>query len=325
MRFICFVVSLFLLFSCSGKQTSEVEKINFGVLKGPSALAFAGAMTEEFISQMPVPVEYSVYTAPDMLIPLLIKGDLDGCILPVNVAATLYNRNPSLVKVWGICGNGMLSIVTSDPEINALGDLEGKKINIGGMGATPEYLFKYLLSKNGIKNDSVEVDYSLAPSEIVPAMAGGLLETALLPEPFTTLALEKIQGVRIPFSLRQLYSRASGIENYPMTVIVFRGDFVKENKSLTAGFIKVWEESLDWTLENPASAAVKAETLGLGLTKEVAEKAIPKAGLAHIPAGEYPAGVGGKESIDYLLGLFHSLDPSSIGGGVPGEEFYIRY
>lgn len=325
MRFICFVFSVFLLFSCSGKQTSEVEKINFGVLKGPSALAFAGAMTEEFISQMPVPVEYSVYTAPDMLIPLLVKGDLDGCILPVNVAATLYNRNPSLVKVWGISGNGMLSIVTSDPEINTFGDLVGKKINIGGMGATPEYLFKYLLLKNGIKNDSVEVDYSLAPSEIVPAMAGGLLKTALLPEPFTTLALEKVHGLRIPFSVRQLYSQASGIENYPMTVIVFRGDFVKKNKSLTASFIKVWEKSLDWTLGNPDSAAEKAETLGLGLTKEVAEKAIPKAGLVHIPAGEYPAGVEGKGSIDYLLGLFHSLDPSSIGGGVPGEEFYIRF
>lgn len=325
MRFICFVVSVFLLFSCSGEQNPKPEKINFGVLKGPSALAFAGAMTEEFISKMPVPVEYSIYTAPDMLIPLLVKGDLDGCILPVNVAATLYNKSPSLVKVWGICGNGMLSLVTSDPEINALGDLAGKKVNIGGMGATPEYLFKYLLLKNGIKNDSVEVDYSLAPSEIVPAMAGGLLDTALVPEPFTTLALEKVPDLRVPFSVRQLYSLASGIENYPMTVVVFRGDFVSENKSLVADFIKVWEESLDWTLGNPSSAAGKAESLGLGLTKEVAEKAIPKASLVHIPAGDYPAGEDGKNSIHYFLTLFHSFDPESIGGGVPGEEFYIRF
>ncbi len=324
MRFFCFVFSILFLFSCSGKENSG-EKINFGVLKGPSALAFAGAMTDEYISRMPVPVDYSVYTAPDMLIPLLVKGDLDGCILPVNVAATLYNRNPSLVKVWGICGNGMLSVVTTDPEINTLEDLEGNKINIGGMGATPEYLFKYLLLKNGIKNDSVETDYSLAPSEIVPAMAGGLLKTALLPEPFTTLALEKVDGSRIPFSVGQLYSQASGFENYPMTVIVFRGDFVKENKSLIAGFIKVWEESLAWTLDNPGKAAEKAETLGLGLTKAVAEKAIPKANLVHIPSGEYPAGIEGKKSIDYLLGLFQSFAPESIGGGVPGEDFYIRF
>ena len=43
-----------------------------------------------------------------------------------------------------------------------------------------------------------------------------------------------------------------------MTFIVFRGDIVKENKSLIAGFIKVWEESLAWTLDNPGKAAEKA-------------------------------------------------------------------
>lgn len=325
MRFFCLLLTIFALFSCNENKAYKTETLRFGVLKGPSALAFTGAMTEPYSEKLPVSVCFSIYTTPDMLIPLLVKGELDGCILPLNVAATLYNRSPELIKVWGICGNGMLSFVTSDPGINSFTDLKGKKISIGGMGSTPEYLFKYLLLKSGMEEDSVEVDYSLAPSGIVPALVSGLVDTALIPEPFTSLALEKGKKIRIPFSVKELFSGFSGIEDYPMTVVVFRSDFVEKNRALVKDFMEVWEDSLDWTLENPVSAAFKAEELGLGLTKEVAEKAIPKAGLVHIPAGNYASGKEGKKSIEYLLSLFHSFSPESVGGDLPDEEFYISF
>ena len=125
---------------------------------------------------------FQVVAGADVLLPKLLKGEVDVGILPPNVAAKVFSKNNGALLVGAVVGEGMLSLITKDGQVNSLADLKGKTVNVAGQGATPEYLFRYLLQANGIAvaadglepdADSVALDFSIPAAEIAAALLSG--------------------------------------------------------------------------------------------------------------------------------------------------------
>ena len=296
------------------------QSINIGLLNGPSCIPCA-QLNENLHKIGETEVEYEMFATPQELLPKMIKKEIDIGFMPVNVAAKVYDSTNHKIICCGITGEGNLALITKNKNIKALKDLIGKTVFVAGLGATPEYITKYILEKEGIVlNDEkgIFLDFSLPTNQIVPELLAGKIDYAIVPEPFITIASEKSKNKINIIDLQKDYFLNYFAQNYPLTVMVVRSDFAEENPDLLKTFLEQYKSALSWTLDNPSDAGQLCEKFNYGLKKNVVEKSIPKSNYVFIPA------VKGKLNIESLLQLFIEEDNSFLNGKLPEDDFYYK-
>ena len=170
------------LFACSADK-GDMPAIM--ALKGPTGMGMAKLIDEG---------KYNValVASPDEVSTALISGSVDIAAIPINLASALYNKTNGGVKLFAINTLGVLYILENGSSINSVADLGGKTIAATGQGSTPEYILRYILTKNGVNPDSdVTIEWYPDGSELATALVAGNVNIALLPEPNVTAAITK--------------------------------------------------------------------------------------------------------------------------------------
>ncbi len=289
-------------------ETPAVVRV--AALNGPSAVGMA-YLFENHPDLGGVESVFENAGAADVFLPKIIKGEYDIGILPPNAAAKVYNANKGRIIMAGVCGNGMLTVITRNPAIKTMKDLNGKTVYVAGQGATPEYMMRYLADKNGV---SVNLDYSIPTAELAAAIASGKIETACVPEPFATVACMNSPDVRRAIDLQKEW----GPVNYPMTVIVVRAEFAQKYPETVRAFLAAYKQSIEWTNANPAEAGKLVEKHTLGLKAAIVAKSVPYANFTYASAEE------ARPQVENLLKVFLTFAPESIGGKLPDAGFYFK-
>ncbi|MBO5137444.1 MAG: ABC transporter substrate-binding protein [Spirochaetaceae bacterium] len=298
-------------------------------LNGPSGIPMA-YLFENIPEISGADVTFQVEAGADSLLPKLLKGEVDIGILPPNVAAKVYTKNNGAILVAAVVGQGMLNLITRDKTINSLADLKGKTVSVAGQGATPEYMFRYLLQKNGVQiapegsvatENSVALDFTIPASEIAAALLSGKIQYAVVPEPFSTVAISKDSSVIKAIDLQQEYRAVQAAEasnNYPMTVVVVRASFAKDNPEMLRSFLAAYENAISWTNKNPTKAGVLVQNHTLGLMAPIAAKVIPNGAYMYKNAED------SRGELENLFGIFMDFAPEAIGGTLPDDGFYFN-
>ena len=308
-----FVLFALLVGFCFAKQPEEV---NISALNGPSGIGMAYLFeTKPDIGAKET--NYEVVASADVLLPKLLKGEVQIGILPPNAAAKVYNKNKGAIVMGAVVGEGMLTIVSTDDSVTSLASLKGKKLTVAGQGATPEYMIRYLAAKEGISleggKEGIELDFSIPNAEIAAAIASGKIQNALVPEPFATVACTNAKNCRRAINIQELW----GKDNYPMTVVVINAKFASEYPETVQKFLDAYKDSIYWTNKYPTAAGALVEKYTLGLKAMIAAKAIPNAHFAFTYAKD------AKSKIESLLSIFLEYSPEAIGGKLPDSAFYF--
>jgi len=304
--------------------TSSYENpktLHASVLNGPSGMGMAYLFEHE-PDLDGVKCTFETTASPDVLLPKMIKGEIDIGILPTNAAAKIYNAN-GLVVLGAIVGEGNLYVMSRDKKVHTVADLVGKKIAVAGHGATPDYLLQYLASKSlieiGDSDDKINMDFSIPTAEIAPSLIAGKIDYALVPEPFATVCQMKDQSILRSLDLQHLWMAYSDEAlNYPLTVCVIRKEYAQKYPQTVQKFLDEYRKSIEWTNANPLEAGKLVEKYTLGLSAAIASKSIPNASFAYIPAAD------AKPFVESLLSVFLQIEPSSIGGKLPDNNFYFK-
>ena len=278
---------------------TEADTAHFRIaaLKGPTAMGLVKLMKDNdetigalLSSAKPYEGEVgNLYTftlagSADEVTPALIKGDLDMACVPANLAAVLYGKTNGAVEVLAVNTLGVLYIVENGGTVQSMADLKGQTIVAAGKGSTPEYALRYLLTENGIDPDKdVTIDWKSEHSECVAALASGQATIALLPQPF---------------------------------VIVARRDVVEANPGAVDSFLQNYAASVEWVNANNADAAQLIAEYGIIEAAPVAEKALPYCNIVCITGSEM------KDKLSGYLQVLADAEPSSVGGTLPGDDFY---
>lgn len=125
------------------------KQVRAGVLNGPSGIPCA-YLIENKDSFGIKNLTFENFTSAQTELPKLLKGEIDIGFLPPNAAAKVFNAGNSAVVCLGITGNGNLFVISKKSGTHTLESLRGKTVQCAGQGATPEYMLKYLLSKQNI-------------------------------------------------------------------------------------------------------------------------------------------------------------------------------
>jgi NitT/TauT family transport system substrate-binding protein len=253
----------------------------------------------------------------DLVAAKFIAGEAKIGILPPNIAAKIASSGRD-IQIAAIVGTGMLSLLTSDPAITRVEDLAGKTVEVAGQGATPDYVFRRILAFKGLKPGvDVRLNYTLAYPEIAQSLIAGRVRTALLPEPFATMALAGRADLRVAGDIQAEWVRAGGGANYPMTALVVDAGFARERPDAIRAVLAAYRSSTEWVTARPAEAGALVEKHDLGLRAAVVGAAVPRSNYVFIPARE------ARPAIEALFRIFLEYAPESIGGVLPGDSFYL--
>ncbi|MCR4952526.1 MAG: ABC transporter substrate-binding protein [Treponema sp.] len=290
------------------------EKIRVGVLNGPSCIPCV------WITENPE-FQFSKHADPQALLPKMIKGEVDVGFLPVNVAAKVYNSSNHKIILCAVTGNGNLRLITSQKNIKRISDLKNVRVNVAGQGATPEYMFKYLLQKNNVQIETktgVRLDFSVPTAQIPAMLISGKIDNAVLPEPFATIACMKSKNLYTAVDFQNEYLYFSGKTDYPLTVMVVRSDYAYSHQNELENFLTAYAKASKETVKNPAETGRLCEKYNMGLTQAVVSASIPKSNYVFQTAAE------SIDKIESLLNIFIECDAASIGGKLPDSDFYYK-
>ena len=296
------------------KLFAQNSQLRVGLLNGPTCLPAAYLMDNSDYS-------FQQFADPQALLPKMIKKEIDVGFMPANVAAKVYNSASKVIVCTAVVGLGNLKLITTDQNIRNFTDLKGKTVYVAGQGASPEYIFRYLLKENGMTwqgdRADVKMDFSIPTAQLAAQLISGKIAYALLPEPFATIAQMKSDQVKCAIDIQNEYLAVTGEkEIYPLSVMVVRSDFAKENPELLKNFLSEYQSAVNKAVSNPAETGRLCEKHMLGLAADVVENAVPISNYV------YEAADLSKKNLEFLLNLFLENDKASIGGKLPDKDFY---
>ena len=303
------------------------QTVHLGLLSGPTGMGAAKMLADN--DEAYAQVEAGTYEGGTLLryevtlgsdpandiVPRLTNGELDIAAIPTNLAATLYNRTDGGIKLLALNTLGVLHILENGDTVNSLADLEGRTLYATGQGSNPEYVLNYLLEANGL-DPAADVDIQwLASEELTARMASGDIDLCMLPVPAATTVMMQNSDVRDAIDLNDAWTESGAQGTFTMGCLVARTEWLEGNSELVPGILEEYAASIDYANSSPEEASALIEQYGIVPKAAVAQAAIPQANMVCV-TGEDMKGIA-----DYYQVLFDA-DPTSIGGAIPGEDFY---
>jgi len=314
----CFLLSVIMCLSFTGcskedtKEPAEKVSVRVGGLKGPTSMGLL-FMMEESENQY----DFKMATAADELLPLMVQGELDIALVPANVAAVLYQKTQGGVSVIDLNTLGVLYMVSGDSSIDSISDLKGKTIYLTGKGTTPDYVLQYLLSENYLLNEC-KLEYKSEATEVAAVLAEDVQAVGFLPQPFVTAACSQNDALKVVLSANEEWTKLQGEEGSRMVtgVTVVRKAFLEEHREAVELFITEHAKSVEAINADVQAGAALCVKAGIVAKEPIARKAIPNCNIVCITDENM------KQALEGYLKVLYAQAPESVGGKLPGEDFY---
>lgn len=319
-KLLFFLLSLCLVFplliSCT--QIEETRVIKFYYPDGLPALTAAKLAKDNPNIDENIIMDYELQKTPDLLASKIIKGEPDIAIVPSNLAVQAFNKDIPY-KLVGTATWGSIYLIGTE-DINSFEDLKGEEIYCFARGLTPDIVFRYVLSNNGIDPDKdVKITYLNSGAEVAPAFISGKTDLAIIAEPLATNVLMKKEDTKFIFGLNEEWSKLSdGSQGYPQSSLIIKSDLLETEREFVEKFLKEYEESSNWGSNNPEKLGDYAKELEIAVPTDAIIKGQDRMNMKFVDTKDCKG--------EYELYFKAMLDfaPDSIGGKLPDEKFYFK-
>ena len=317
------------LTACGGQANSEPEQpetqeeqtaaeINLYVLSGPTGIGAMNLWAASDAGETKNTYHITMPGANDEVVAALSKGDADIAAVATNLAATLYNKTDGGVTVLAVNTLGVLSLLSNGQEAATVSDLKGKTIYAPGQGANPEYILRYVLTGNSLDPDKdVTLQFVGEGSELLTVWQSDPEAIILAPQPVATSILMQNENAKTLFDMTEEWDKIAGDDStLMMGCVIVRNEFLQANPGAVELFLQEYAASIEKARSDVEGTAVLCEQYGLIPKAALAQKAIPSCGLTFVTGAEMKTGLSG-----YLQVMFDA-NPKSVGGALPGDDFY---
>ena len=138
--------------------------------------------------------------------------------------------------------------------MHSVEDLRGKTVYATGQGSTPEYIFSYILAKNGLTvGTDVTVEYLAEHAELAAKLKAGEVVLGVLPEPQVSVAMMGNADLRVALNLTEEWNRVAGDSALIQGCIAVRTAFAQEHPEAIPAFLTEYEASVNYVNEKSRS------------------------------------------------------------------------
>lgn len=306
--------------STAVSETAAAEQtvIRVGGLKGPTTMGLVKLMEDAQNGNSQNQYEFTMVTAADELTALVAGGKVDIALMPANLSAVLYQKTEQNISVIDINTLGVLYLVSADPSLeeNSIESLKGKTVYLPGKGTTPEYALRYLIARSGLSEEDVTLEFKSEATEVASILAADSSAIGLLPQPFVTVALSQNEALNVVGDLSAIWDDMNSDSRLVTGVTVVTNDFLNAHQDLVDIFLEEHEASIQFTKEDPETAAALIAEAGIVAKAPIAQKALPSCNIAYLDKEEM------KEALEGYFNTLLEQNPASVGGALPEDAFY---
>jgi len=288
----------------------------FGPPAAPSVVLSHAVATDRF-ADIAATSTFTAWRTPDELRAGLTSGTILLSVVPVQAAANLHNRGFP-IRLANVMTNGLLYILSDQPDVNTIGDLAGRKVAVPFRGDTPEIIFGQLLDHADLSEGDVEIVYTATPIEAMQLLLAGRVSAALTAEPAATAAI--LKGKQAGKTIHRAVSvqdawgeMTGGAPVVPQAGLAVTGAFTESHGDTVPAILEILRETTGDVLADPQAAAKNASE-ALGQPAPLIAASVPHCNLVARPAGE------ARPDIERMLS---AMDLDKIGGKLPDDAFYL--
>ncbi|GJN65789.1 ABC transporter substrate-binding protein [Faecalibacterium gallinarum] len=300
----------------AAETLSTTEPVRIAGLKGPTTMGLVNLLPMMEAGETAIDYDLQLYGTADEIVPLLMKGELDMAAIPANLAATLYQKTEGQIQALAVNTLGVLYVVEKGDTVQSIQDLKGRTVLSTGKGTTPEYVLRYILTQNGIDPDKdLTIEYYSEATEVTAQMAVAEDAIAVLPQPYVTSAGMQDETLRVALDLTAEWEKVSDTQLITGLTVV-RKEYAEAHPDVIEAFLAEYAQSVEAANTDVEGTAALCEAQGVVAKAAIAQKALPQCKIVCLTGEKL------KTNAEGYLQVLYDADPASVGGALPGADFY---
>ncbi|WP_332677621.1 ABC transporter substrate-binding protein [Brevundimonas sp.] len=307
---------------CAGPVPDDHGRLTlWGPPAGPTII-LAHAVHLGLADFMARDVAVRAWRSPDELRAGLTSGTIQLSVMPLNTAASLYNRGQD-VRLLNVMTDGLLYVVSPDADITGPRHLKGRSLAVPYRRDAPDVVLRSLLAFHGlVVGEDMTIRNTGSPIEAVQLMLTGAVDAAFVPEPAASAAIRSggLVGktIRRVIDVQEQWRAVLGDPGatLPQAGLAVRGLFQRDNAERLSRLNRVLAEAAVAVNADPEAAA-RAAAGSLGMPASILEAAIPFSNLRVVEA------MTARPAIERYFSTIAAADPAILGGRAPDEGFYL--
>lgn len=296
------------------------ELVLYGPPAGPSII-LAEALASGDLSGLARKTDFKIWRSPDEMRAGLTSGTMSAVVLPVQVAANLYNRGMKL-KLLNTMTDGLIYIVSDDAGLTSITALKGKRLAVPFRNDMPDLVLKRLLAEYGLDvTADITLENTSSPVEAMQMLLTGKVDAVLAPEPAISAAIMmgKAAGKTISrvIDVQKVWGEVTGkAPVLPQAGLVLTGKLLDDAPQLPDLLQSVLEAAGERVNADPTKAAEIAAK-SLDFPEPVLAASIATSRLVATRASQ------ARPAIETMLETLAKNDAGIIAGKLPDDGFYL--
>ncbi|HYF81595.1 MAG TPA: MetQ/NlpA family ABC transporter substrate-binding protein [Clostridia bacterium] len=215
------------------------QTLNFGAIGSVEVIPIIIADEKGYFEKEGIDVNFQSFKSAKDRDAAFQSGNLDGIICD-EVAICLYQNADFDVKITGLTDGNFMLIANPNSGIKSINEMKGKSVAISE-NTCIEYTLDTLLEKNSLKPEDVQKSMVPAIPTRLEMLRTNKVDAALLPEPFSTLAV-KDGGI--------LLGSANDAGIYT-SVTAFTQEAISSKSAEIKAFFKAYNQGVDYVNNTP--------------------------------------------------------------------------
>ena len=231
---------------------SSEEKIRIAffpsIVHAVPIVGIENGIFEENLSQK---IDVKIFDSGPQVIESLFLNSIDVAYVgPGQVINGYLKSNGEALKILAGAADGGASLVAQkDSGLDSIENFDGKRIAAPQISNTQDVSLRHYLSTNGLqpveKGGTVYV-LNISNPDIYTLFAKGDIDGAWVPEPWATMLVQDLDGVRI-FNESEFWPD----KQFSSVLLIGRTDYVENNPEVIQNWIESNEKTVQWINENP--------------------------------------------------------------------------
>lgn len=260
-----------------------------------------------------IDLKFTPWKSPVQLRAQIINQEIDIAIVPSITAALFANKDIQLKTIFAHHLDGNLVLLGRGAEIENLAALEATKVAVPFKGDLPDLITKQL----GLTAENTI--YVKSPIEAMQLLLAGKVDNAFLAEPLATIAAMKGKGLSPRLNTCAAWKVATDLNQCPpVGLVAFTSQLTMSGLSaeILTDFEQNYISAFNRMKNNPKLAASLLVEAFPNLNKMLLTKSF--SGIS----GELATMSQSKQDLVGFFKVIEALEPASIGGKLPSEEFF---
>ena len=242
---------------------------------------------QENLTQQKI-IEPKIFDSGPQVIESLFSNSIDLAYVgpgPI-INGFLKSDGRDLKILAGAANGGASFIIQKNSGLDSIDNFHGKRIASPQISNTQDVSLRHYLSTNGLnpveKGGTVFV-LNISNPDIYTLFAKGEIDGAWIPEPWATILVEELDGIRL-FNENQFWPE----KQFSSVLLIGRTDFIDNNPEIVRKWIESNDKTVQWINSNPGKAKMiynqfMQDYMGKTFSKKIIDESFSNLEITSIP------------------------------------------